>query len=412
MNKHGIILVLALVLAISICACILVVFATPLNIARADSGVPLYVSTYYYNFFSAGTYTDTLVQSQYWTFYGANCVAYYDDSVYEPCDWNGNVGYTENFQARILTRGDHTKFAYTFFFKRVLGSGDLYVAFELNHYGWRGSGDYFGWYVCEGSTAFINGSYSRSALSDHDFEIVFSTVPSSLASDSFLQASLISFTPSLVFDTYYYTHFGGFNWTLDVYTHAEGYHVSTYVLQNVPADTFTCTLTYHAVSPADNTTPFDLVSTLPFDENETIILSAPSYVSSITISYPGSQTSYTISDDPDDDEDWIDLAHENFTYLAYEEPYGIAYYNGYNDGIRLARENNLINMTFAALQMPFKLLFGTWDADEETYVDGLFTIEILGVDLRAFVLGILSAVIIIRLLRLIIGVAGSTGGGA
>lgn len=106
-----------------------------------------------------------------------------------------------------------------------------------------------------------------------------------------------------------------------------------------------------------------------------------------------------------------DIADSRGTFAeGYVVGYGDGETAGYQAGANFAEHNNLISLVWATFKMPFELLFGTYNAQDSRWENGLFTTTFLGVDLRAFVLGILSLSLIIRILRVVLGGSGGSSG--
>lgn len=91
------------------------------------------------------------------------------------------------------------------------------------------------------------------------------------------------------------------------------------------------------------------------------------------------------------------------------------YLRGYNAGVAVGAEsaegNTILDVVWGTFQMPFTLLFGSYDTTEgsdtyHTYVGGLFNFTILGIDLRPFVLSIMTLCVVIGIVRLILGARG------
>lgn len=100
-----------------------------------------------------------------------------------------------------------------------------------------------------------------------------------------------------------------------------------------------------------------------------------------------------------------DALKHNFFEPASSSVSSAAYTSGYSAGFvdGSQRGNNLVYVMWTVFEMPFKLLFGTYDTERHVYVNGLLTFDILGVNMRAFVLGLMSICIIIAIIKLISG---------
>lgn len=94
---------------------------------------------------------------------------------------------------------------------------------------------------------------------------------------------------------------------------------------------------------------------------------------------------------------------------GYDVGYSVGEIQGFQRGSSFAEHNNLISLVWSTFKMPFELLFGTFNDQTTQWENGLFTTKFLGVDLRAFVLGILSLSLIIRILRIVLGGSRSDG---
>lgn len=86
---------------------------------------------------------------------------------------------------------------------------------------------------------------------------------------------------------------------------------------------------------------------------------------------------------------------------------------GYNLGYQtgLETDKTLLSVMWQTFNLPFRLLFGTYDDTPGSltygqYVGGLFNFTILGVDIRAFCIGIMSFAIVLAVVRFVIGVKG------
>lgn len=113
----------------------------------------------------------------------------------------------------------------------------------------------------------------------------------------------------------------------------------------------------------------------------------------------------------DDTSDTYNAFRDNFSALADTSIDG-TYQQGFNAGLEVGAEqadgNNLMSVIWSVFEMPFKLLFGQYDTDVDSptyqqYVGGLFSFTLLGIDLRAFALSIMSICILIGIFRAIIG---------
>ena len=82
-----------------------------------------------------------------------------------------------------------------------------------------------------------------------------------------------------------------------------------------------------------------------------------------------------------------------------------AQYKAYGEevGAQNAQQNNLVNLIFATIDAPIKILFGTYDNDTHLWTGGLFSFTVLGVDLRAFAAGLLSFCLICAIVKLVLG---------
>lgn len=100
-------------------------------------------------------------------------------------------------------------------------------------------------------------------------------------------------------------------------------------------------------------------------------------------------------------------AINNYQFIkAYHQNALLASYDiGYAAG--MDADQTLLSVIWSTFELPFRLLFGTWDNYENAYVGGLFNFHILGVDIRAFVLGLMSACIVVAIIRFILGSKGS-----
>lgn len=94
---------------------------------------------------------------------------------------------------------------------------------------------------------------------------------------------------------------------------------------------------------------------------------------------------------------------DNEFQIAYQEGADAGYSDGYSDN------NTLISVFWAAFEFPFRILFGTYNSTTGFYDGGLFNFTILGLDIRAFVLSIISVCLIVAIIKLILG---SRGGGS
>lgn len=91
-----------------------------------------------------------------------------------------------------------------------------------------------------------------------------------------------------------------------------------------------------------------------------------------------------------------------------EDRYREGYEAGYAAGNDYNEKNNLIQLVWSVFKMPYELMFGTlqeYPADSGNYrrVGGLFSITVLGVDMRAFVLGLISFVLVLRIVGFLLG---------
>lgn len=80
-------------------------------------------------------------------------------------------------------------------------------------------------------------------------------------------------------------------------------------------------------------------------------------------------------------------------------------YKAYGEeiGAQNAQQNNLVNLIFATMDAPIKILFGTYDNSTHLWTGGLFSFTVLGVDIRAFAAGLLSFCLIIAIVKLVMG---------
>ena len=95
----------------------------------------------------------------------------------------------------------------------------------------------------------------------------------------------------------------------------------------------------------------------------------------------------------------------SYTDIIRNQGFNNGYQVGYSQGT--ANRNNLVDVIWATIQMPVRILFGDIDTDAESptynqYVGGLFNFTILGLDIRAFVLSIMSVCIIIAIMKIVV----------
>lgn len=85
------------------------------------------------------------------------------------------------------------------------------------------------------------------------------------------------------------------------------------------------------------------------------------------------------------------------------------YQKGYSAGEQSNSDNNLFSLIWSAFKLPFTLLFGEYNNTTHLYEGGLFNFTFLGVDLRAFVLSLMSVCLIIACIKLVLGMRGGSG---
>lgn len=136
------------------------------------------------------------------------------------------------------------------------------------------------------------------------------------------------------------------------------------------------------------------------------------------------EIAYT-DEDLNESDNWLTMLTEDYgsTYLFYRRNYyflyGSNFYNNlgsysYNQGVahgaETAGNNQLVNVVWSVLSFPSKILFGTYDTDAHQYVGGLFNFTILGLDIRAFVLSVMSVCLVLACIRVILGSRGGSNG--
>lgn len=136
------------------------------------------------------------------------------------------------------------------------------------------------------------------------------------------------------------------------------------------------------------------------------------------------EIAYT-DEDLTDSDNWLTMLTADYgsTYLFYQRNYyflyGSNYYNNlgtyaYNQGVahgaETAGNNQLVNVVWSVLSFPPKILFGTYDSETHQYVGGLFNFTILGLDIRAFVLSVMSVCLVLACIRVILGSRGGNNG--
>lgn len=127
-----------------------------------------------------------------------------------------------------------------------------------------------------------------------------------------------------------------------------------------------------------------------------LFICAPDNTTAIAIRFYGETTATTLS------QDIVQAAIANGKLLR-----GNIYtqYKAYGEeiGANNAQRNNLVNLIFATIDAPVKILFGTYDNDTHLWSGGLFSFTVLGVDLRAFTAGLLSFCLIVAIVKLVLG---------
>jgi len=147
---------------------------------------------------------------------------------------------------------------------------------------------------------------------------------------------------------------------------------------------------------------------VPFDEHYSDLTRIDIYFADDTLPAPITQITNS---------SFFAVAGDNYNYMTYlithsdlyqdgvQFAVGIAYDQGYEAGY--TEQNNLIAVMWESFSLPVRLLFGEWQVDDDTgvgqYVGGLFNFTVLGVDIRAFVLAILTILILVTIVKFILG---------
>lgn len=101
------------------------------------------------------------------------------------------------------------------------------------------------------------------------------------------------------------------------------------------------------------------------------------------------------------------LKHNYTLYSIYFMAYGypVGYHDGYIVGhaAGMVTDKTFVSVIWETFRLPFRLLFGDFDSTNNMYTGGLFNFTLLGVDMRAFCLGLMSVCVVIAIVKFVLG---------